>query len=769
MKIKYLGLVVLSFMFLSVPVTRAEFLFLPQPDSLIKGQTSTIYYYAADGYRYVFPNEKAFGSWFSDFGNVITISNEELGKIPLKGNVTYRPGVKLVKIQSVPKVYAIEKGGKLRWVKTEELAKKLYGDDWNKKIDDIPDPFFVNYQEGDPIENETDYNATTVAEEIKTINKDRGIAESALAPKATSNVGYLTRPVIPAFPDQPASSATSTIPFALPTSTTSTIPAIPAIPAIPVTPALPAQPASLATSTPFVLPTSTTSTPAVPAIPAIPAVPVQPVSSTTSTQPATPTPSVTTTPSTISITGRIVALTPNGGEQWITGSTYNIQWTNPLVGGFAGDKNMGLSINIYRTGDGVWDIVNTVFPTTQTSYQWTIPSSMPDASNYYARVCLVKHCVYSDTICPEPTAILPNHISMPSGACAGDESDATFSISAPAATSTPIIPTTSATSTPVLDTTPPTISSVGATSITETGAAISWNTNETSDSLVEYGTSQSYGQTSQNTSLAASHVLNLSGLSANTTYHYRVKSKDGSGNEATSGDYTFTTLAPSLANTGKCTLGGGSSYYVNKSGVNTISSLQSACSSADYKALLQQACDASPNFSGQEGVVTRDSNGNDYSSSCGQFGCGYRKCSQLSTYDNTVTAGACFLLTGGLGANTIVYQDPDTGTQYAKKNIDGSNSLTTIRNNCTRDVYDELLTKLCASYPSASSMQESVMTFDVKGSLVTVGCAGASSCVSRSCPTAYKQNNFRMLVLGLSVAFLASITLIAWRLKAKKA
>jgi hypothetical protein len=39
------------------------------------------------------------------------------------------------------------------------------------------------------------------------------------------------------------------------------------------------------------------------------------------------------------------------------------------------------------------------------------------------------------------------------------------------------------------------------------------------------------------------HSVALSGLTASTTYHYRVKSKDPSANPATSGDFTFTTTA----------------------------------------------------------------------------------------------------------------------------------------------------------------------------------------------------------------------------------
>ncbi|MCG3111308.1 MAG: fibronectin type III domain-containing protein [Candidatus Manganitrophus sp. SB1] len=93
-----------------------------------------------------------------------------------------------------------------------------------------------------------------------------------------------------------------------------------------------------------------------------------------------------------------------------------------------------------------------------------------------------------------------------------------------------------------LDTTPPTISNVVSGSITETGATISWATNEASDSQVEYGTTTSYGNiTNLNTAMVTSHTVALSGLSPSTLYHYRVLSKDSAGNLATSGDFTFTT------------------------------------------------------------------------------------------------------------------------------------------------------------------------------------------------------------------------------------
>jgi hypothetical protein len=92
------------------------------------------------------------------------------------------------------------------------------------------------------------------------------------------------------------------------------------------------------------------------------------------------------------------------------------------------------------------------------------------------------------------------------------------------------------------DKAPPVISSVTSSTIRNTAATIAWTTDEVSDTQVDYGLSTSYGSTSDlNPSLTKSHSQSLSGLTANTTYHFCVKSKDASGNLATSADYTFKT------------------------------------------------------------------------------------------------------------------------------------------------------------------------------------------------------------------------------------
>ncbi|MGB7621819.1 MAG: fibronectin type III domain-containing protein [Terriglobia bacterium] len=94
------------------------------------------------------------------------------------------------------------------------------------------------------------------------------------------------------------------------------------------------------------------------------------------------------------------------------------------------------------------------------------------------------------------------------------------------------------------DTAPPVISGVAAGSITQSGATIAWTTNEGGDTQVEYGTTASYGgSTALNTGLVTSHSTSLSGLTASTLYHYRVKSRDAAGNLGSSADFTLTTLA----------------------------------------------------------------------------------------------------------------------------------------------------------------------------------------------------------------------------------
>jgi hypothetical protein len=113
---------------------------------------SAVYYLGYDGKRYAFPNAGTYFTWYADFSSVKTVTAAELASYVLGGNVTYRPGTRLVKIQSDPKVYAVEPGGALRGIGSEAIAVALYGPSWNTRIDDVSDAFFTNYTVGTPLE-----------------------------------------------------------------------------------------------------------------------------------------------------------------------------------------------------------------------------------------------------------------------------------------------------------------------------------------------------------------------------------------------------------------------------------------------------------------------------------------------------------------------------------------------------------------------------------------------------------------------------------------
>ena len=180
------------------------------PDSLIKGPDAAVYYLAQDGKRYVFPTFKTYASWYSDFSAVQTISLAELESYPLGGNVTYRGGVRLVKITSDPRVYAVSPGAILRWVETEQLATQLYGANWSTKVDDLPDPFFINYTIGSPIMSTGDYSPSASTASSPTIEVDLQQRKGVIVQTPPPQTGTSTTPTTTSTPSTPPSSASST-------------------------------------------------------------------------------------------------------------------------------------------------------------------------------------------------------------------------------------------------------------------------------------------------------------------------------------------------------------------------------------------------------------------------------------------------------------------------------------------------------------------------------------------------------------------------------
>ncbi|GEM_PF-510303 len=106
----------------------------------------------------------------------------------------------------------------------------------------------------------------------------------------------------------------------------------------------------------------------------------------------------------------------------------------------------------------------------------------------------------------------------------------------------------------VNDTTPPKISEIETTNWTGNSIKITWKTDEGATGLVSYGTSSSYGKNQEeqtDANLPKYHEVTLYELSPQTTYHYKIISRDAAGNE-TSKDDTFVTPPPIGSAIGNC-------------------------------------------------------------------------------------------------------------------------------------------------------------------------------------------------------------------------
>ncbi len=168
MKNLYISLMAIAILFSGQPARAAS--------TLVKSPSfAAVYYVADDGKRYVFPNEKTYGSWFDNFSEVTEITDAELGAIAIGGNVTIRPGSALVKITTDPKTYAVSHGGVLHWVTNEDIAAALYGEDWNTDVVDVPDAFFINYSIGSPINSPADYSPAMELESSQSISSDKAL------------------------------------------------------------------------------------------------------------------------------------------------------------------------------------------------------------------------------------------------------------------------------------------------------------------------------------------------------------------------------------------------------------------------------------------------------------------------------------------------------------------------------------------------------------------------------------------------------------------
>jgi len=142
-------------------------------NKLKRSEKNDIYYYAANGKRYVFPDDATYKSWFPTIlpNDIMLYSLDKLYETPLGGNVTLRPG-SLMQTPTDPNVYLVIKNGQINAVSDPKLLTKLYGENWQKLIITIPNFYFTNYKVIKPINSLADF--PDIPSQI-TIDQDKGL------------------------------------------------------------------------------------------------------------------------------------------------------------------------------------------------------------------------------------------------------------------------------------------------------------------------------------------------------------------------------------------------------------------------------------------------------------------------------------------------------------------------------------------------------------------------------------------------------------------
>ena len=142
-------------------------------DKVKRNEKDFIYYYAADGKRYVFPELSVFKSWFGDYpvDKLAFEDVETMSKSPLGGNVTLRPGT-LLQSPTLLNTFLVVKNGYISPVGDEEILVKYYGADWKKLVVILPDYYFSQYGLGKTIKSVSDF--PKIPAEI-TIDQDKDL------------------------------------------------------------------------------------------------------------------------------------------------------------------------------------------------------------------------------------------------------------------------------------------------------------------------------------------------------------------------------------------------------------------------------------------------------------------------------------------------------------------------------------------------------------------------------------------------------------------
>ena len=109
----------------------------------------TIYYVDEYAVRHPFWDANTFFSYADSFDEVVWVTDATLPLLDLGDPMLPAVGVALIKVQTDPKVYAIDSDSVLRWIPDETTATALYGVDWADYVIDLESTIFARFTVGD--------------------------------------------------------------------------------------------------------------------------------------------------------------------------------------------------------------------------------------------------------------------------------------------------------------------------------------------------------------------------------------------------------------------------------------------------------------------------------------------------------------------------------------------------------------------------------------------------------------------------------------------
>ncbi len=133
--------------------------------SELRGETSgQSYILGQDDRVHFLVRESQREAWYP-YGSVNILKEERLEDLIRGDDMTEPPG-SLIKIPERPQVYVVTAPNIIRWVLNEALAYAFAGPRWAQRITTIPREEMTQYEEGDPITTEADFEASDVLRQV---------------------------------------------------------------------------------------------------------------------------------------------------------------------------------------------------------------------------------------------------------------------------------------------------------------------------------------------------------------------------------------------------------------------------------------------------------------------------------------------------------------------------------------------------------------------------------------------------------------------------